>query len=145
MKRAGLLLTVLAFAAAGATHAEENPIKKRQQLMEQNGKATKLVNQMLRGEQTYDAAAAAEALKGIAASADSFIALFPEGSVGEGTDAKPEIWQAKADFDSWAMKAKEASLKAAEAAAGGVDALRPAFAQVGQTCKGCHEKYRVEK
>jgi cytochrome c556 len=145
MKRASLVLAVLSLAVTGAAYAQQNPIKARQDLMTQNGDATKLVNQMLKGDKPYDAAAAAAALNSIGDAIEKFVTLFPEGSVGKDTDAKPEIWTNRADFDSWAPSLKQASVKAAQAAANGPDALRPAFAEVADHCQGCHEKYRIEK
>lgn len=144
MKRASLVLA-LSLAVAGAAYAQQNPIKARQDLMSKNGDATKLVNQMLKGDKPYDAAAAAAALTSIGDSIEQFVKLFPEGSIGKDTDAKPEIWTNRADFDSWAPSLKQASVKAAQAAANGPEALRPAFKDVADHCQGCHEKYRIEK
>jgi cytochrome c556 len=145
MKRAGIVLAALSLAVAGTALAQDNPIKARQDLMKKNGEATKLVNQMLKGDKPYDAAAASTALTGIAGTLDQFITLFPEGSVGKDTEAKPDIWKNRKDFDDWAKGLKDESLKAAKAAASGADALKPVFAEVAQYCKGCHEKYRIEK
>ncbi|WP_088347814.1 MULTISPECIES: cytochrome c [Rhodomicrobium] len=142
MKRIIIALAIGCTVLAGAAIAQESPIKKRQALMKQNGEATDLIVKMFKGETPYDGAAAAAALTKIGGMADEFITLFPEGTAKD-SYAKPEIWQNKADFDSWAVKLKEDSAKAATAAAGGMDALQPAFAELGQTCRGCHEKYRV--
>jgi cytochrome c556 len=144
MNRIIILLATILFAAVGSALAQDNPIKERQALMEKNGEATKLVSAMLKGETPYDAAAAAEAMTGIGGSVDKFVTLFPEGSAA-GSDAKPEIWEDKADFDAKAEAVKQATVKAAEAAPGGMDSFQAAFADVGQGCKGCHEKYRVDK
>jgi len=142
MNRIIILLATILFAAVGSALAQDSPIKERQALMKKNGEATKLVSAMLKGETPYDAAAAAEAMTGINGSMDKFVTLFPEGSA-EGSDAKPEIWDDKADFDAKAETVKEATAKTAEAAPGGKDSFQAAFANVGQGCKGCHEKYRV--
>jgi cytochrome c556 len=142
MKRIIVLLTTISFAVLCSALAQDNPIKERQAIMKKNGEATKLVSGMLKGETPYDAAAAAEAMNGISGVMDKFVTLFPEGSA-EGSDAKPEIWQDKADFDAKAQTVKEAAAKAAEAAPGGKDSFQAAFGNVGQGCKGCHEKYRV--
>lgn len=145
MKRAGIVLAALSLAVAGTALAQDNPIKARQELMKKNGEATKLVNQMLKGDKPYDGAAAAAALTTIATSSEQFITLFPEGSTGKDTEAKPDIWKNRKDFDDWGKGLKDEALKAASVAAKGTDALKPAFAEVAQYCKGCHEKYRIEK
>lgn len=145
MKRIIIALMIGSIAATGAAIAQDSPIKKRQALMKKNGETAKLITAMFKGEKPYDAGAASTAIKGIGASMDEFITLFPEGSTSKDSDAKPEIWKDKADFDSRAKQVKEATAKVATAAAGGMASLQPAFAELGKSCKGCHEKYRAEK
>jgi cytochrome c556 len=139
------VLILALFAVGGTALAQGNAIKARQELMKKNGEASKLGLQMIKGEKPYDAAAAAEAMNSIATSMTEFVKLFPEGTTGKDTDAKPEIWQNKADFDSWATKLKQDGAKAATAAKSGVDGFKGAFAVVGQSCQGCHEKYRIDR
>lgn len=143
MKRLIAFVMITAMAATGAAIAQEDPIKQRQKLMEGNGDTVKRINAMLKGEAPYDAAAAAEGLKGIAASLDEFVTLFPEGTE-KGSYALPAVWTNKADFDGWAVKTRDASLKAAAAAPGGAEALLPVVAELGRSCQGCHETYRRE-
>ena len=145
MKRIITALMICSIAATGAAIAQDSPIKKRQALMKKNGDAATLVTAMFKGEKPYDAAVAANAIKGIGASMDEFITLFPEGSTSKDSDAKPEIWKNKADFEGWAGQVKEDTAKAVAAAAGGMATLQPAFAELGKSCRGCHEKYRAEK
>ena len=144
MKRIIIALVLCSVAAGGAAIAQDDPIKKRQALMKRNGESAKLITAMFKGEKPYDAAAAASAVKSIGVSMDEFITLFPEGSTSKDSDAKPEIWKNKADFEGWAAQVKEDTAKAATAAAGGMASLQPAFAELGKSCLGCHEKYRSE-
>jgi len=145
MKRIIAALMICSIAATGAAVAQDSPIKKRQSLMKKNGDDAKLITAMFKGEKPYDAAAAAGAVKSIGASMDEFITLFPEGSMSKDSDAKAEIWKKKADFEGWAAQVKEDTAKAVTAAAGGMASLQPAFAEVGKSCRGCHESYRAEK
>jgi cytochrome c556 len=145
MKRIIIALMICATAATGAAIAQDGPIKQRQALMKKNGDATKLVNAMLKGEKPYDAAAAAEAIKGIGGAMDEFITLFPEGSTSADSSAKPEIWKNKADFEGWAKQVKDDTPKTVTAAAGGAATLQPAFAEFAKSCRGCHDDYRTEK
>jgi cytochrome c556 len=145
MKRIFIALMVGSLAAAGAAVAQDSPIKKRQAIMKRNGDAATLITAMFKGEKPYDAAAAAAAFNSIGGAMDEFVTLFPEGSTSKDSDAKPEIWKNKADFNDWAKQLKEDTAKAAEAAAGGIATLQPAFAAVGKSCQGCHESYRVQK
>jgi cytochrome c556 len=145
MKRIIIALMVGSLAAAGAAVAQDSPIKKRQAIMKHNGEAATLISAMFKGEKPYDAAAAAAAIKSIGATMDEFVTLFPEGSMSKDSDAKPEIWKNKKDFNDWAAQLKDDSVKTADAAAGGVATLQPAFAEMAKSCKGCHESYRVPK
>jgi len=144
MIRIVMIIAAMAVAAASPAAAQEGPIKQRQELMKKNGAASKLSGQMVKGEKPFDPAAAAEAMMTINGSLDEFVTLFPEGSA-EGSDAKPEIWQDKADFEALAQKTKELSAKAADATEGGLESFTTAFAEVGRSCGACHEKYRVKK
>jgi cytochrome c556 len=145
MKRIIIALIIGSIAATGGAIAQDSPIKKRQALMKRNGDEATLITAMFKGEKPYDGAAAAAALNGIGASMDEFITLFPEGSTSKDSDAKPEIWKNKTDFNDWAKQVKEDTDKAATAAAGGMASLQPAFVELGKSCQGCHEKYRAEK
>jgi cytochrome c556 len=72
---------------------------------------------------------------------------FPAGTgpdVGK-TGAKPEIWQNPDDFAS-KLRNFQAAAKAFNAAASGNDvgAMKARYADLGGTCKACHDKYRAE-
>lgn len=144
MKRMIVLLFAGCLLSAGIASAQDGPIKQRQALMKKNGDAMKVVVPMVKGEKPYDAEAAAEAMRSISGTLDEFVTLFPEGSIGDSA-AKPEIWENKADFESRATELKAVALKTADAAAGGMESFQKAFGEVGNGCKGCHEKYRVKK
>ena len=143
---AGLVAVVTAILGASVAFASDDPIKDRQELMKGNGKAVKGVVAMLKGEKPYDGAAAGKAMKDINGSLVTFVTLFPKGSeTGGDTEAKPDIWDNKAEFESRAKDLEAATAKAAAAAAGGLDAFKVAFGDVGKACKSCHEKFREEK
>lgn len=61
----------------------------------------------------------------------------------EGTKAKPEIWQKRADFDAKMDKMITAA-KALPQAAGDPAALKKAVADTGAACKACHDDYRAK-
>jgi len=147
MIRTSLVLAAIAFAGLTSASAQDNAVKERQDLMENVGKAAKLGSQMVKGEKEFDAAAAAEAMQTISGSMDEFVTLFPEGTaVGEveETEAKPEIWQNIADFESKAQDTEEAAANASEATSEGLDAFKAAFVEMGKSCGACHEDYRVK-
>lgn len=67
--------------------------------------------------------------------------LFPEGS--QGGEALPAIWENPEDFDAKldAFEAAAASLKSTVDSGGSIG---PAFQELGQACKSCHDDYREE-
>ncbi|MCW8924860.1 MAG: cytochrome c, partial [Xanthomonadales bacterium] len=95
-------LAVLAvLTIAGPVFADSDPITARQQLMEDNRDAAKVIGGMLKGEQPFDAAAAMAALEVWNVTAKKAGGLFPEGSgVGHDTEAKVTIWTDRAGFES---------------------------------------------
>lgn len=86
-----------------------------------------------------DAAAHAQALVGIAAEMPR---LYPAGSEGPGSQARPEVWSQASAFaaagTTYAQGAA-AMLKAAQSA----DAvtLASAFSTLALACKGCHDRF----
>jgi cytochrome c556 len=72
--------------------------------------------------------------------------LFPEGS-GEGdTHALAAIWENPEEFSVAVAEAEKATAALRDAAASGDRKTKSkAFKVLGQTCKGCHEKYREEE
>jgi cytochrome c556 len=90
------------------------------------------------------AGAAADSLVGV-----SMVALDPiwmaetdEMSI-DGTRAKAEIWDNWDDFAAKWADLGEAATAMQAAAAEGPDAIGPALAALGGTCKACHQAYRA--
>jgi cytochrome c556 len=71
--------------------------------------------------------------------------LFPPGSTGGDTKAKPDIWTHFADFQAKANDYHLAALALAEAAdSGNAAATQAKFKAMLGTCKACHERYKEE-
>jgi cytochrome c556 len=72
---------------------------------------------------------------------------YPAGSGPEAgkTGAKSEIWQNPQDFAAKLSGfQKSAQLFNAAAAQGDMNAAKARYADLGGTCKACHDKYRTE-
>lgn len=125
----------------------DDVIKERQELMKTVGKSAKILVPMAKGETTYDAAAAVDAMKAINKVPDAFVDLFPKGSEkGGDTEASPKIWENPEDFKAKAAALKKASAEGIEQAGQGVDALKGVlFDSVLKACKNCHDEYRIKK
>ena len=143
-----ILVSIIFFSifVTTAAVAGSDPIKARHHLMEETRDAAKVIGGMVKGEKPFDAEAAMSALKVWKKTAVEAGDLFPEGSeTGQDTEAKSTIWTDRAGFDE---KLAEFNTKVDEAIAAkpdSVDALKAVAGPVFQSCKGCHDGYRVEK
>ena len=79
----------------------------------------------------------------------ALIATEPRLHFGEGTEklegskAKPEIWQKRADFDQKMDKMVSETAKLPQVARNGdLAALKKAVGDTGSACKACHDDYR---
>ncbi len=120
----------------------------RHENFEAMGKAFKAINDELKKSEPSKAVLATNA-RTVNTLAIGLPTWFPRGSGVEArakSEAKPNIWTDAAGFAAAAsnLRVEAAKLNAA-AAAGNVDAVKAQFRPTGGTCKGCHDKYRVEK
>jgi cytochrome c556 len=130
-----------AFAGAG-----DDAVKGRQTCMKSHGELMKVAVPMMKGETKFDKAALDKALGGQdTACADWAKFWVPGTEKGETLEtwAKAEIWSDPKGFEAaggtW-YKANEAIKAAADEAA-----FKTAFPVLGDSCKGCHEKFRRPK
>jgi cytochrome c556 len=140
--KVAVVLGIFSAGFAGMAVGQDAPIPARQELMKMNGAAMKAASDMAKGTTPFDATAAADAMKIIAADMEQFPSLFPPGSESGDTKASAKIWEDMAGFEAAAAKLV-ADAKAAEtAAANGLEAFQTALGAVGANCGGCHEAYR---
>ena len=131
---------------ASVAFAGSDPIEKRQHLMEDTRDAAKVVGGMLKGKTEFDADAAMAALKTWKKTATEAGDLFPEGSeTGHDTEAKSTIWSDRAGFEEKMADFNTAVDAAIAARPDSLDTLKPVAGPIFNTCKGCHDGYRVEK
>ena len=82
---------------------------------------------------------------GLASAAAELKLIFPEGSDVDESEALPAIWEQPEKFAAAVKKAEEATAAFEEAVAGGdSEAIGAAFRNVGMSCRGCHDDFRVE-
>jgi cytochrome c556 len=71
--------------------------------------------------------------------------LFPQGSGDGETHALPAIWEEPEKFEAAVAKAEKATAELRDAAASGDrKIIVGAFKALGESCKGCHERYRED-
>lgn len=119
-------------------------MKERHEGYEQIGKAMRAAKQ---GIDRNDPAAVQAAANRLAEVAPRAIGWFPAGTgpdVGK-TEARAEIWQQRAEFDQGMTQFQSAVRNFQQAAVGGDMArMEAAHADLGKTCKSCHERFRTE-
>ncbi len=140
-------IIVSAALAIGVTAvlAQTDPIAARKELMKANGQASRLGQQMIKGEVPFDPAKAKQILDTFAKTAATAHQYFPENSkTGGNTEALPSIWENQAEFrkrfDDWAADIKRVSNQTNDLAS-----FKEAFGAVTKACGGCHEKFRMKK
>lgn len=139
-----LVPLVLAVAAPAQRPDAAKVIAARQAGMKEVGKSFKAVNDQLRGGAPDAAIVKANAAR-LATLSRAVPGWFPRGTgpeAGIKTASKADIWAKGPDF---AAKARAFAVSAAalsQAAGSGGD-LAAAARQVGQSCKGCHDPYKI--
>jgi cytochrome c556 len=157
-----LVLAAAVIVAGGVTFAQgQSPspsqgqdasaaevVKARQQGLKTLGAAFKTIRDELRGF-SPDPAKIRSAAVDITHAASAIGKWFPAGTgpdSGVKTDAKPEVWRDAAGFaaaqDTFV---REANRWAQLGNSTDASAWKEGAASLGQSCKGCHDKYRVKK
>ena len=137
-------LILAALAIATSAFADDDPRHERHELMESVGDAAKPVGLMLRGETDFDGEVLMQSLKVWKDVAGQFGGLFPEGTeTGMDTEAAPAIWEDRAGFEEALAKWESAVDTAIAASPDSLEAAKPVVGPVFQTCKGCHDNYRI--
>lgn len=118
----------------------------RHEGMEAMGDATKALHRALSG--TPDLATVRANAAKVAQLSEQASTWFPAGTgpdVGK-TRAKPAIWQNSEDFAT-RLRALQTAARALETTSKSNDvaAMNARFADLGGTCKACHDKYRAEE
>jgi cytochrome c556 len=138
---ATLLFVPLALAHEGATGV----VKERMDLMDVQKDAMKVIGLMAKGERPFDAAEAAKAASEIETTAKQIPELFPEGTTGHPSEAKPEIWTKWDEFTSDADALAVAAQDLVTALEGNAPDWKAKFKGVIDACKACHKTFRIEK
>jgi cytochrome c556 len=132
----------LALAHEGATGL----VKERMDLMDTQKDAMKVIGEMAKGTVPFDAAKAAEAAGEIERTSKQIPELFPEGSGGHPSEAKPEVWTKWEEFtgDAEELETAAKDLILALEAPGAPD-WKAQFKGVIDACKTCHKTFRMEE
>ena len=138
------LLTAGLSAPIAAEPSAEDAFKYRKSIMSAfkgHAGAISLITRGLAGDPSH-VSSHAEAIANLSAELNS---IFPDGSNVEDSEALPIIWEEPEEFAEAVANAEEAMAALGAAASdNNVEAVGRAFHNVGEACKGCHERYREE-
>jgi cytochrome c556 len=139
---AGLLATTTAQADEGVS--VQKSVDYRTSYMTLLGWHSKPMIKMLKGEAEFDDEAFLSHASQLAAvSKLDLLMAFPEDSTTDDSAAMSEIWFDFEDFEQKFADFRAAGAQLGEAAGSGdVAATKQAFSGFGDTCKGCHKKYK---
>ena len=153
LKRASLIalpalcVAAIAFAHSGATGI----VKERMEQMKAVAQSMKIIGAMMKGESPYEATKIeALSLEVMRHGGEGMTKLFPKGSLDKPTEARAEIWE---NWDKFAAKAadmSEAALVLSKRAGNARGTGQPddpnlLFRDLANTCKSCHQDFRIKK
>jgi len=139
-------LGITAFAADGP---HDKAIEARQHMFQLYNFNSGILGAMAKGKMEYNPAIATEAAENLSALAMLGQSQFwPMGSdnATEGnarTRALPVIWETFPAIIEKADALKAAAEALVPVAGQGLDAMKSAYGDVGQACKGCHTEFRA--
>lgn len=119
-------------------------MKERHDNYERIGKAMRAAKKGLDGNDPAAVRTAAATINDLAPKASGW---FPAGTGPDVADthARAEIWQQRADFDAGMKNFQNAAAAFQQAAQGGdLARMKAAHADLGKTCKSCHDRFRHE-
>ncbi len=141
------LLAAAPLTLADRSEAHEEAtgvVKERMDLMETQKDAMKVIGAMAKGQVPFEAGAAASAAKEIETTSKEIPDLFPEGTGGHPSEAKPEVWTQWDKFTGDADGLETAAKDLAMALEGEAPDWKAKFKGVIDACKTCHKTFREE-
>ena len=144
---AAALALATALPASAQTQKPEDEIRYRQSVLNVVGRAMCPMGAMAQGKAPFNAAV----VQKNSALIETMLTLTWD-SFGAGTDkgaptkADMKIWKETAKFKQAAEASQKASTALVAAAkAGNEAAFKTAFGELGKTCKGCHDDFRLKE
>lgn len=137
-----ILLIAASTLIASTALADDDPAHERHELMEGVRDAAKPLGAMLQGKAEFNQETMMASLQTFADAGDKLGGLVPEGS--QGGEAAPAIWEDPEGFAEKIAAWQEATAAAIAAKPATLDEMKPAVGNVLQSCKGCHDTYRIE-
>jgi cytochrome c556 len=137
------LVVIVSVGGAAAIVIAADAYQDRHMAMETVGDAMKSLGAIAKKQAPFDAAVVKSNATTIADNLKTAATLFPAGSGGGESRAKPEVWTDAAGFEKGMKEAHAAAV--ALSSVSDEAAYGPALGALGSTCKSCHDKYRIPK
>ena len=132
---------ILVGGVALAGQATDPDAKMRQDLMDANGAAMKVLGGMASGDVAFDATAAAAAVKALVDDAANIpVAFKNQGAADPKSAAKPEIWT---NWDAFVKNAAALGTAASAMDTTSLDGIKAGLGAVGGACKTCHTDFKA--
>lgn len=131
---------IMAGGIAMAEGASDPDVVARQELMESNGAAMKVLGGMAAGKVAFDAEAAAKAKEQLAKDAKEITTVFKNQASDPKSEAKAAIW---GSWDDFAAKAGDMATAAEALDVSSLDGIKAGLGAIGGTCKACHTAYKA--
>jgi cytochrome c556 len=126
-----------------------NPVKQsidnRKAVFTLIGNNFRPIAEILRGNSTYESVDVSKYGTRVAFLTSLLPEAFPDISKSGDTQAKPEVWSSRPDFDKRVKDFSDHAVALSHVIAqggGNNDAFKAAAKAVAQDCKGCHDNYR---
>lgn len=147
-KNLALLTVLFCLVSFQSTHAHEGAVgivKERMKVMEFIAQNVKMIAPFIMGSLDMNYNAVAGSASQISMAVDTVLTKFPEGSLSEESEAKPEIWQNWNEFETLFKKLATDAGKLAQMAKDEEFDLMEQFQTMTSNCKTCHTKFRQKK
>ncbi len=139
------LTAIAQTAPAPAPNLPKQAIDNRKAVFTLIGNNFRPIGEILRGNAAYEAVDVNKYSARVAFLTGFLGEAFPDVSKAGDTQAKPEVWSDRADFDKRVKDFNEHAVALAQLVAhggGNTDVFKAAARTVAQDCKGCHDNYR---
>jgi hypothetical protein len=139
-----LLTSMTALSHDAGSDAANQIIEYRQSVYHVIGWNVSPMHAMVDGKKAYDATAFTKHANRVAALAPMLLEGFPAGSYIKGkTEAKENVWTQRAEFEALLKKFETRSTTLATVSqSGDLTKIKPAYTELVQVCKDCHEKFK---
>ena len=140
----GITFLTVALGLTACSGPVNPDVKARQDIMKSYGDAMGIMGDMVKAPDTFDADILKDQTAFLAdASKTPWVHFEDKEAVGNAKDA---VWTNAEEFRAEGEKFQQvtAELNTVAQTAANVDDFKPAFANVGKSCKSCHTEFRVK-